>query len=282
MEQTIEFVPNPIFNAANAEKLVEAIRPCSLDAPPEFTPAQEGLAFVSGLVQTPLLTPEEERYWFTRMNFLKSRAEANRRLLDLNKPSWTSVRRIKRDLAEALRVRNHIVQGNVRLIVSLARKLSDSLELMSDLIGEGMIPMIRSVELFDIGLGNRFSTYATWAVRNQMLRILKRMRASQESSLGENAPSLENLPDTRSPGESDETVPRQRVAAIGRLLTLLSDRERVAVVARFGLDGHPRGQSFSEIAALMGLSKERVRQVVLTALEKLREQMSDDELESLR
>ena len=199
MERTIEFVSHDEFDHDGFDKKLMAMRPESLDRSVSrlLIQREPGIAFVSGLVNKPLLTPDEERYLFLRMNSLKSRAERNRRMLDLRKPDSTLVEQIDLDLDQALCVRNQIIEGNLRLIVAIARKLSGSLDRMSELISEGMAPLIRSVELFDIGLGFRFSTYATWAVRNQMLRRLKRIALTPEYSPGEDAPSLENLPDKR-------------------------------------------------------------------------------------
>ncbi len=287
MERTIEFVADPDFECAGAVKRIQALRPASLDTPPERTPSEPGRAFVSGLVQAPLLTPEEERYLFHWMNFLKARAERNRRRLDLGRPVRSLVDRIAADLDEANRVRNQIIEGNLRLIVAIARKLTDSVEQMSELISEGMMPLMRSVELFDIRLGNRFSTYATWAVRNQMLRHLKRARLHPTLSLyagrfpEEDAPSLENLPDKRPPTERDEVDSRRHQTIVWRLLSSLSERERLVVTARFGLEGQPHGQSLAMIAGQMNLSKERVRQIVLDSLSKLRAGMTPDELDPI-
>lgn len=281
MERTIEFVDHPYFKRADAMKQIQAIRPASIDLPRNAPSAARGLAFVSGFVDAPLFTAEEERYWFVWMNFLKFRAERNRRLLDLNQPDQQQNLRITADCDEALRVRNQIVQSNLRLVVALARKLSASLELMSEFISEGMMPLIRSVELFNICLGNRFSTYATWAVRNQMLRFRSRLRSLPEFSIREDAPSLENLPDQRPLAEFVESASQQHCEAVSRLLLSLSDRERQVLAARFGLEGHPNGQSLAVIAEQVGLSKERVRQIVIASLSKLRDSLSGDELESI-
>ncbi len=281
MERSIEFVPNAVYEAEGYIEEIEAIRPSSLDEPIVFPSSKPGIAFVSGLVDARLFTAEEERYLFVWMNFLKSRAEQNRRILDLRRPDQALVNSITSDLETAILVRNQIVQGNVRLVVAMAKKLSGSLDQMSELIGEGMSPLLRSVELFNVHLGNRFSTYATWAVRNQMLRWLKRSRLSRESLTGEDTPSLENLPDKKSVSELTESVQQMRMEAVNRLLTSLPEREREIVMARFGLDGQPRGQSLADIAVQVGLSKERVRQIVLGSISKLRELMSYDEFESM-
>ena len=281
METTIEFVNHPFFNRTNGLKQVTALRPDSIDHSQDVMRTTPGLAFVTGMVQSRLLSLDEERYLFTWMNFLKSRAEKNRRLLDLRHPDRALVKRICSDLDEAIQVRNRIVQGNLRLVVALARKLTASLDLMSDLISEGTTPLIRSVELFDVSLGNRFSTYATWAVRNQMLRSLKRSRSSLEFVNGDEAASLENLPDKRPVVETTEVGSQMRLEAVNRLLSSLSERERLVVGARFGLEGHAHGQSLADIAGQLGLSKERVRQIVLSSLNKLRNALTYDEFESM-
>ena len=66
-----------------------------------------------------------------------------------------------------------------------------------------------------------------------------------------------------------------------RLLLSLSDRERAVVAARFGLEGHPHGQSLAIIASQVGLCKERVRQILSQALLKLRSQLTVDERDSV-
>lgn len=278
METTIDYVGSPEFkNLAAATNPV--CLPVSLELPKSS--AEPGMAFVSGFVQASLLTAEEEQACFLQMNFLKARAERNRRKLDLNRPSQSLVDRIEADLDEALKFRNRIVVSNLRLVVATARKLTGSLDRMSELISEGTPPLIRAVELFDVGLGNRFSTYATWAVRNQMLRLLKRARQRAEFIPGENAPPLEDLAERPNVTETEGRSPETRQRIVGRLLSSLSDRERAVVAARFGLEGHPHGQSLAIIASQVGLCKERVRQILMQSLLKLRTELTVEELDSM-
>ena len=269
IEREITFVDHPQFSTRDAERQLQALRPDSLDRPPEPASPEPGLAFVSGLVEAPLLTPDEETYLFTWMNSLKYRAEQSRQKLNLNCPDPTLVDRIEFDLREATAVRNRIVSSNLRLVVALARKLSVSLDQMSELIAEATVPLIRAVELFDVGLGNRFSTYATWAVRNHMLRCLKRRQATQERIAGHDQLWLDRLPDERTNPDDEARTTAQRADVVQQLLESLNERERMVITARFGLEGQPRGQSLQEIAERVGLSKERVRQIALAAIEKL-------------
>lgn len=274
VEREIAFVDHPLFHEGNSTARLAALRPASLDQTQHATKLEPGLAFVSAMVEMPLLSIEEEVYLFSRMNFLKWHAEQNRRRLSLNRPDEALVERIESGLREANDVRNQIVRSNLRLVVALSKKLSGvkqpgAIDQMSELISEGTLPLIRSVELFDISLGNRFSTYATWAVRNQMFRFLKRRQSRFDSAVGEDDRWTSRLVDNRVYPEDDERQAAHHVDAVQRLLSQLSERERFVVAARFGLDGQPQGQSLHDIATLMGLSKERVRQIVIASLEKL-------------
>jgi RNA polymerase primary sigma factor len=265
----VAYIPHPKFKGRSGESWVASQAPTSLPAPPKASSA-EGVAFVSGLVQAPLLTYAQEQYLFLRMNFLKFRAEQLRRQIDIDAIDVELVRKTEWCLQEADRVRNQIAESNLRLVVSVAKKLSNSLEQLSDLTSEGLLPLLRAVELFDVGLGNRFSTYATWAVRNQMLRALKRTNRPQEVFLDNDSGGWEQVPELRDSVTADEHELTHQSELLSRLLTELTPRERQVIAARFGLDGHPQGQSLSEISAQLDLSKERVRQIALQALEKLR------------
>lgn len=284
VEREIAFVDHPLFHEAKPAETLAALRPTALDEAPPPAKLEPCLAFVAGMVEMPLLSLDAEHYLFAWMNFLKRRAERNRQRLSLNCPDEELVEQIESDLRDANVVRNRIVRSNLRLVVALSKKLSGAkqvgaLDQMSELISEGTLPLIRSVELFDVSLGNRFSTYATWAVRNQMFRFLKNRDARIQCVAGENYLWMNSLVDDRTVPDDDERRAAQHGELVQRLLSQLSERERIVIASRFGLDGHPHSQSLKDIAQQLGLSRERIRQIVNASLEKLHEIASVAEID---
>lgn len=216
-----------------------------------------------------LLSDSEEKALFYWMNFLKWRAERTRKALPRSGHPARDIAAIQRDLAEAVEARNLLVEKNLRLVVALANKLAPAPQAMPELVSDALPPLIRAVELFDVSLGNRFSTYATWAARNQMIRTLQRMRGNQAVTAASDE-IWERLADHRATDLSSDPVLNHRTEFVEALLAQLSERERTIVAARFGLGGHAAGQSLTDIAGQVGLSKERVRQIFLESLDKLK------------
>jgi RNA polymerase primary sigma factor len=85
---------------------------------------------------------------------------------------WSERIRLERALAQGDEARRRLIQANLRLVVSIAKKYLGSPLSFMDLVQEGNIGLMRAVEKFDHTRGNRFSTYATWWIRQAVTRAI--------------------------------------------------------------------------------------------------------------
>lgn len=290
-----------------------------------------------------LLTPEEEIRFSQQVQegerLYKIRKQlADKRKVDpesiseedwakaANLPTWELAVRIQ----EAEEAKRRLIESNLRLVVSIAKRYASRGISLADLIQEGNLGLIRAVEKFDPERGFRFSTYATWWIRRAIARavinnsrtiripvyvaelinkviktelrlqqILQREPTDEEIA-AETKMSVERVREIRraavepisieSPvGERDnatlgEFIPSSDIVPtpedvterlilreqIDMILEKLQPRERDVVRLRFGLDdGHQR--TLEEVGAELKITRERVRQLELRALRKLRQ-----------
>jgi RNA polymerase primary sigma factor len=119
--------------------------------------------------QVPLLKAEEE---VALAKQIARGIEARTRIENESFDSWQERRDLERDIEQAAEARRQLIQANLRLVVSVAKKYIGSSMSFMDLVQEGNIGLMRAVEKFDYTRGNRFSTYATWWIRQAVTRSI--------------------------------------------------------------------------------------------------------------
>jgi RNA polymerase primary sigma factor len=274
--------------------------------------------------QVPLLTAEQEK----RLAQLIERGQEAERKLATLPPDSPEAARLQQVKAQGDEARQQMAAANLRLVVSIAKRYRDRGLPLLDLIQEGSLGLLRAIEKFDYKKGYKFSTYATWWIkqalsraladqsrlvrlpvhlgetlnriqtaRRQLTQTLGREPTDTElaNHLGMNEEKLRELRRTAQDPvslatpvgeEADSTLAdfipdphaldaddaaasgmlRQQIAAA---LDQLSERERRVLELRYGLtDGQPR--TLEEVGKAFGVTRERVRQIEVKALRKLR------------
>jgi RNA polymerase primary sigma factor len=226
---------------------------------------------LAGLCERALLTPDQERAMFQRMNYLRYRAS---HLLESaagkQKLCQWDLERAEGLLRAANWHRDNIVQANLRLVISIVKKFANNQCSFDDLLSDGIIALMRAVEKFDYDRGFRFSTYATQVVRRNCYRmVMDRQEERLKVTNSVYEPGLDVADDVRTPTMSEGRWSTLR-QHLGALLDQLDRREKFIIRARFSLGGHRKVQTLQSLADALGVSKERVRQLEKRAMDKLR------------
>ncbi|MHB0960924.1 MAG: sigma-70 family RNA polymerase sigma factor [Pirellulaceae bacterium] len=225
------------------------------------------------------LAAAEEAGLFRRMNFLKHRAERLRQLIDDDYCPPDTVDAIERLLEESMRLRNYLVQVFSKLAVSVARQYANLEFQLDELLSEAHVTLLRCVEIFDADRGYRFSTYATNAIRHNLNRYVSRQHRLRQNTREYVATDGMTAESTENPQHREREY-SARMSGVSRWLRELDPREQTILRSRYGLTEDTSKATLQALAQQLGLSRERIRQLEIRAIQKLRMMASQASLES--
>lgn len=269
----LEWVHNELFDAPNADGLIlEAAEPVAAATPLPKAPTDLP-PYLKALYATPLLSREQEADLFRRYNYLKCKATKLVKVASQNEVTVGAFDAIRQLRSQVEDVRQRITRANLRLVVSIAKRHAGWKANFFEIISDGNMSLMRAIEKFDYARGNKFSTYATWAVMKNYARSIPEQHYQNRRFVTGQDEVLDAVAqrETETISESDRVRVRELIdAGLGEL----SDREREVVHNHFALGGEGTGETLEQIGKRFGVTKERVRQIELRALTRLREILS--------
>jgi RNA polymerase primary sigma factor len=278
-EHTLDFMPDPSFETPGIEAEILAALPEPAAGKARRSKPPEGLPpYLASLYDVPLLSREQEAHLFRKMNYLKYRVNKMREAIDPTRVKPAVLDEIERLQEEALAVKNQIIRANLRLVVSIAKKHLGPANNFFELVSDGNMSLIRAVEKFDYARGNKFSTYASWAIMRNYIRSIPEEKHRRDRFVTGHEEMFEAAADHRTDEHEYEAAQRRTREAVQGLLGRLSDRERRVLTSRFGLEGTV-AHTLEQLGQELGVTKERVRQIESRAQEKLRKIAIQENLE---
>ena len=271
IDQPIDFMDHDSFRLSNADEIILAAPPLRAD-PDEHHIQPAGLpAYLESLYQLPLLTREEEGYYFRKMNYLKFKAEQLRKTLDPQLPKSGVMRDVEQLMEESLTVKNFLIRSNLRLVVSIAKKHMRPNANFFEMVSDGNMSLLRAIEKFDFSRGNKFSTYASWAIMKNFARSIPAEYTLHDRFKTGTDEVFQFSSDKRGDQFQAERENHAQHDILMRILDRLDPREREILLLRFGLRPGDEPKTLEEVGHRFGVTKERARQLEARGLKKLRQ-----------
>jgi RNA polymerase primary sigma factor len=278
-ELPLDLIPNPLFGRAGAEKIIMAEMPASETAAKK-TRLPAGLPpYLASLYEVPLLTREQEGHMFRKFNYLKYKAAKLRQQVDPARAKSSLMDQIESLYDDVVAMKNQIVRANLRLVVSIAKRHVGQGDNFFELVSDGNMSLMRAVEKFDFARGNKFSTYASWAIMKNFARTIPDEHRQRDRFRTSHSEMFHSTEEPRSDQYEQESAQTQREFQVGKILERLDEREQKIIISRFGLDHGHEPQTLKEVGAEMGVTKERVRQIEARALSKLRVAAQEEKID---
>jgi len=242
-------------------------------SPPKDVPPH-----MAHLYEWPLLSKEQEQHMFRKMNFLKHQLHKLQSTLDPSKAKVSELMRVDELKEDIKDCRDLLISCNQRLVYSQAKQKLALGESIDDLVSDGNMSLMRAVEKFDYSRGNKFSTYATWAIMKNFARSIPDAKTYKQRYMTGHDDYFEAKADVRTDEQEVLAAADAAKARVNRLLDHLDARTREVIRMRTGMDGSEE-MTLEQIGQHFGITKERVRQINVRGMKQLREWAAKDNVE---
>jgi RNA polymerase sigma factor (sigma-70 family) len=276
-----DYVDNALFHHVDAVKKIFTDPP-AISRPDTswYHPVMENLtpARLKGNVATVLLTAAEERVLFLQFNYSRFAlarlcTRAAKTTLELD-----TARQVIDWHRKAEMYRDQIAQTNLALVLAMAKRSRLNEVDFSDLVSEGNMALLRAIDKFDVARGFKFSTYACRAILKAFSRAGVKLSKYRQVFPMDFDPKLErsDFMVKKREGQEDDCVDEIR-SILRDNKAELTDIEQSVISHRFALGAKPvqapesQPLTLEQVGKIIGVTKERVRQIQNKALEKIRQ-----------
>ncbi len=290
MNGKCDFIPNDAFAARNAERKLFTDAP-AISQPDVswYHPVMDDIsssAKQNKSMGTVLLTAAQERALFLQFNYCRYRVAKVRERIGESPVEPEQAQELLHWHKRAEALRDQIAQTNLALVLAMAKRTRMTDVDFADLVSEGNLALLRAVDKFDAARGFKFSTYACRAILKAFSRTgitLSKYRRLFPTGFD---PKYERSDySNRKRAEHEEDCVDEVRVIINQNRAELTDIEQSVIEHRFGLgrkrkvEPNCKPLTLEQVGRLVGLTKERVRQIQNKALDKVRHSLESEFLD---
>jgi RNA polymerase sigma factor (sigma-70 family) len=242
-----------------------------------YQPTRDDLAGIGANSPPQLMKAPEERLMFLRFNYCKKRLSALQKQID---PATLTLAQAQQFLdwhRKFEHFREYLVRTNLALVLAMAKRTRLGDIDFAEVVSEGNMALLRAVDKFSIDRGFKFSTYACRAILKAFSRTAMKASKHRTRFPVEFEPDMEqsDWADRRRDQIEDDCIDELK-AIVDRNLADLSSVEQTVIRRRFNWQQNEEsGLTLEEVGKIIGVTKERVRQIQNKALAKIRSVMED-------
>lgn len=284
LEENYDYMDSPVFRRKGIEaELFEQEAP-PLPLTTWYQPTREDLELDASVVGAPqLMSAAEEKLMFLRFNYSKMRLQALQKRIrkeGLNKRLAEEFMFWHRRFEH---FREYLVRTNLALVLAMAKRTRLGDVDFAEIVSEGNMALLRAVDKFNVDRGFKFSTYACRAILKAFSRTAQKASRYRSRFPVEFEPDLErsNWTDRKRDIVEEDCIDELK-QIVDRNLADLSDTEQTVIRRRFNWqEQEDQPLTLEEVGKIIGVTKERVRQIQNKALLKIRQVMEDGVLRTV-
>jgi RNA polymerase sigma factor (sigma-70 family) len=278
LEENYSFMDSPTFRHKRVEdELFTEDAQRELPLTSWYQPTRDDLGGSAGASPPQLMKAPEERMMFLRFNYCKKRLVALQKQIRAQDLTLSLAREFLDWHRKFEHFREYLVRTNLALVLAMAKRTRLGDVDFAEVVSEGNMALLRAVDKFSADRGFKFSTYACRAILKAFSRTAMKASKHRTRFPVEFEPEMEqsDWADRRRDQIEDDCIDELK-AIVDRNLADLSSVEQTVIRRRFNWQqAEESPMTLEEVGKIIGVTKERVRQIQNKALAKIRSVMED-------